>query len=206
MDRSPEPLESYFDSKFTSNPDPWNYEESWYEARKRAVLLAALPRALYDNAFEPGCANGFLSAELAQRCGHLLCADFSPRAVAIARARLRKFANVNVRRLVMPRDWPVGKFDLIVVSEFAYYLDIGECTVLAQHAASSLANLGVLASCHWRHGGELWMLNSARVHSIFTQAAEDDALHTVVHIEDTDFLLDVWTRDAQSVALREHNR
>jgi len=47
------------------------------------------------------------------------------------------------------------------------------------------------------------MLESAQVHGIFTQAAADASLHTVVQIEDADFLLDVWSRDALSVAQRE---
>ncbi|MEX3924989.1 SAM-dependent methyltransferase [Paraburkholderia sp. BR10936] len=203
MDRPPTSLASYFDSKFAANPDPWHYRDSWYEARKRALLLASLPRERYRMAFEPACAIGALSADLARRCEHLVCADFSPRAVAAAQERLAAFANVDVHALAMPRDWPAGQFDLIVMSEFAYYLNASDCTSLATLAASSLAGDGTLACCHWRHGGETWMLQSAQVHGIFAQAAADAALHAVVQIEDTDFLLDVWSRDRLSVARRE---
>lgn len=203
MDHPPESLARYFDDKFATDPDPWRYRHSWYEARKRAILLAALPHARYRNAFEPGCAIGALSAELAWRCERLLCADLASRAVAAAQARLATFKNVEVQTLAMPRDWPAGTFDLIVMSEFAYYLNAGDCTTLATLAASSLAVDGTLACCHWRHGGESWMLQSAHVHGIFAQAAANASLHGVVQIEDADFLLDVWSRDTRSVAHRE---
>lgn len=195
----------YFDEKFAVDADPWRYADSWYEARKRALLLAALPRGHYRRAFEPGCATGVLSAELARRCERLLCADFSPRAVAAAHARLASFAGVDVKRLAMPRDWPAGRFDLIVVSEFAYYLDARECGSLAALATSTLADEGTLACCHWRHGGETWMLKSAQVHGIFSQAAANASLNRVVQIDDADFLLDVWSCDTQTVAHREHD-
>ncbi|SDE32527.1 SAM-dependent methyltransferase [Paraburkholderia lycopersici] len=204
MDCPPVSLAGYFDDKFAANADPWRYRESWYEARKRALLLAALPRARYRGVFEPGCAIGALSAELARRCEHLLCADLAPRAVATARARLAAFPHADVQTLAMPHDWPAGRFDLIVVSEFAYYLNAADCTALAALAASSLETRGTLACCHWRHGGETWMLESAQVHGIFAQAAANALLHGVVQIEDADFLLDVWSRDALSVAHREH--
>ncbi|WP_322034129.1 SAM-dependent methyltransferase [Paraburkholderia sp. J76] len=203
MDLTPASLARYFDDKFAASPDPWRYRYSWYEARKRALLLASLPREHYRSGFEPACAIGALSADLACRCDHLLCGDFSPRAVEAAQARLASLTNVRVQTLTMPIDWPAGQFDLIVVSEFAYYLDAGDCTTLAMLAASSLAADGTLACCHWRHGGETWMLQSAEVHGIFARAASNALLHEVARIEDADFLLDVWSRDPLSVARRE---
>ena len=205
MERFPASRARYFDEKFAVDTDPWRYADSWYEARKRALLLAALPRDHYRSAFEPGCATGVLSAELARRCERLLCADFSARAVAATRARLASFAGVDVQRLAMPHDWPAGHFDLIVVSEFAYYLDARECGSLAAHATSTLADEGTLACCHWRHGGETWMLESAQVHGIFAQAAANASLNRVIEIDDADFLLDVWSGDTQSVARRERD-
>jgi LmbE family N-acetylglucosaminyl deacetylase len=38
--------------------DPWQTRTSWYEIRKRAVLLACLPHARYAHAAEPGCGTG----------------------------------------------------------------------------------------------------------------------------------------------------
>ena len=40
----------YFDGVYAAGPDPWGFTDRWYEERKRAVTLAALPdRALLVN-------------------------------------------------------------------------------------------------------------------------------------------------------------
>jgi hypothetical protein len=44
--------------------DPWD-TGSWYERRKRALMLAALPQERYGTALEPGCGTGELTVELA---------------------------------------------------------------------------------------------------------------------------------------------
>ena len=56
-----------FDRLFEASEDPWGFRTRWYEARKRSITLACLPEAHYQNAYEPGCANGELAAALAPR-------------------------------------------------------------------------------------------------------------------------------------------
>ena len=73
---------------YRDGADPWSFETSAYEARKRAVTLASLPHGRYRRAFEPGCSIGTLTEQLADRCDRLLAADVSERAVARNRARL----------------------------------------------------------------------------------------------------------------------
>jgi len=193
-----------FDAKFADRDDPWRTRSSWYEARKRALLLAALPRERYRRAFEPGCANGELSAALAPRCATLLSADFSPRAVALARQRLAPFPHARVETRAMPDDWPDGGFDLIVVSEFAYYLDApSRCAALARRACAALDRDGTLACCHWRHGADDMRIDAATVHACFAQAASAASLTLATHIDDADFLLDVWSAEPGSLARRE---
>ena len=181
----------YFDAKFAADDDPWRYRDSWYERRKRDLVLAALPRARYRRAFEPGCANGELSAQLAPRCGRLLSADFAPAALVLAQRRVAGYPHVSVERRAMPHDWPTGRFDLIVISEFAYYLNREQCAALADMACASLEAGGTLLCCHWRHGGEAWMLDPADVHACFDAHRE---LRAQTCVKDRDFLLDVWTR------------
>jgi len=194
---------SYFDAKFAADDDPWRYRDSGYERRKRELVLAALPRAHYRRAFEPGCANGELSAQLAPRCDRLLIADFAPTALALAQRRVAHHAHVRVERRAMPDDWPPGRFDLIVVSEFAYYLSREQCTALADAACASLDTGGTVLCCHWRHGGEAWMLDPADVHARFDAHRE---LRAQTRIVDRDFLLDVWTRDEPVPAARPERR
>ena len=66
---------AHFEALFTSSNDPWGFRTRWYEARKRSLTLACLPHQRYASGFEPGCANGELSAVLAERCDHLLVCD-----------------------------------------------------------------------------------------------------------------------------------
>jgi len=182
----------YFDAKFAADDDPWRYRDSWYERRKRDLVLAALPRERYRRAFEPGCANGELSARLAPRCEQLLSADFAPAALALARRRVARYPQVRVERRAMPDDWPAGRFDLIVISEFAYYLSGAQCAALAGAACASLDAGGTLLGCHWRHGGEAWMLDARDVRACFDAQA---GLRAQTRIDDRDFLLDVWIRE-----------
>ena len=69
---------AYFDEMYRSDPDPWQFESSWYEERKYALTVAALPDRRYRSAFEPGCSVGVLSSLLAERCDHLLATDIVP--------------------------------------------------------------------------------------------------------------------------------
>jgi len=80
--------EQHFEALFAARPDPWGSDILWYEQRKRAALLASLPRVRFVRAYEPACGNGALTEALAPRCDHLLASDSSPSAVALARARV----------------------------------------------------------------------------------------------------------------------
>ena len=116
----------YFESLYAASEDPYAVQTRWYEARKRALLLAALPQARYRSAFEPGCGIGELTLALAPRCDRLLASDFSARAVATARQRTAGLGQVEVQRQTLPDDWPLepgaDRFDLIVLSELGYFL------------------------------------------------------------------------------------
>lgn len=191
---------SYFDAMYARSEDPWSFRSRWYEKRKRALLLASLPRARFRLAFEPGCSNGELTAELAQRCQRVLATDSSALAVELAQRRNRAHANVVAQRGSILEDWPTQKPDLIVLSEVAYYLDAATVRRIAQQAMASLADDGVVVACHWRHPVPDYPLGGDAVHGLLAESLRLDRLCS--HIE-ADFLLDVWTVDARSVARRE---
>src|SRR5258708_3601429 len=115
-------LIQYFHELYERGDDPWKLRGGWYEQRKRSLTLALLPRPRYSNAFEPGCANGELTAELAARCDALLAADLNETAVRLARERVAGMPQVRVEQRTVPGEWPTGAgpFDLIVISELAY--------------------------------------------------------------------------------------
>ena len=140
---------SYFEDMYRSDPDPWGFASEWSEARKYALTLAALPRARYHRAFEPGCSIGVLSEQLAGRADELIAADASPSPLESARRRLGRTPGVSVRLMSVPEEWPPGRFDLIVLSEIGYYFDRPRLEAILQRLASSLSEDGELVSCHW---------------------------------------------------------
>lgn len=190
----------YFDQLFADNDDPWAFRQRWYERRKRALTLAMLTRPRYASIFEPGCANGELSAELAPRCDRLLCCDTASAAVALARGRLLGFAHAQVQQSRLPEQWPQGQFELIVLSELCYYLDADDLGALIDRALTSLAPNGQVLACHWRPPIDGCPQTAEQVHALLHERL---AMPLVTRHHEHDFLLDLWSRDATSVATLE---
>jgi SAM-dependent methyltransferase len=191
---------AFFDDMFRHDADPWRFKTRWYETRKRALTLACLPFPRYTSGFEPGCANGELSADLATRCDRLLVSDGSELAVQAARARLNQFANVEVRKLWLPEEWPEEAFDLIVISELAYYFSADQLNAVADCVLRSLTPTGTVVACHWRHQIQGCKLRGDDVHDTLLKSMAIP--HLITHAE-LDFRLDVWSKDARSVAQLE---
>lgn len=191
----------YFDALYAASDDPYASRQRWYEARKRAVLLAALPQARFRRAYEPGCGIGELTLALAPRCDALLASDFTAQAVALARERTAALPHVQVARHTLPADWPhdAGGFDLIVLSEVGYFLQRSDMQRVAECCALSLEDGGTLVACDWRPDFAQRSLATKDVHGIL---AELGLARLVLHEED-DFVLQLWSRDARSVAQRE---
>ncbi|MDP9897849.1 class I SAM-dependent methyltransferase [Variovorax ginsengisoli] len=190
----------YFDGLYGDSADPYGLRTRWYEQRKRAAVMAALPHQRYGHVYEPGCGVGELTVELAARCDHLLASDFSEKALALARDRTAHLPHVQLARHTLPDDWPVGEqpFDLVVVSEMGYFLDAGAMVRLAALAEASLASDGVIVACDWRHDFQARALSTDAVHGAF---AATGLARIVLHSE-RDFLLQVWARDPRSVGQR----
>jgi SAM-dependent methyltransferase len=187
----------YFEAMFAGNDDPWSFRSRWYEARKRAMTLASLPRPRYGHAYEPGCAIGELSGQLATRCDRLLVSDGTPRAVDLARDRLGGIAHVEVIQAWVPDDWPTEAFDLIVISELGYFLTPDALDDLIGKVRGSLQPGGTVLACHWRRPIEGFSLCGDDVQSRIGHRLGLPSLSRVV---DSDFLLEVWCEDARSVA------
>ena len=188
---------AYFEAMFAGNDDPWSFRSRWYETRKRAITLASLPHATYCNAFEPGCANGELSADLAARCNHLLSCDGTSRAVDIARQRVGGMANVKVIQAWVPDEWPQQAFDLVVISELGYFLSPDALEKLIQKVRGSLQPGATVLACHWRQQIKGCALNGDEVQR---RIGHGLGMPSLTRVADPDFLLEVWCDDAQSVA------
>jgi len=191
---------SYFEQLFAGNDDPWAFRTRWYEKRKREVLLTSLPRQHYARIFEPACANGELSAGLAERTASLVCQDRDNTAVHLARERLRPWHHAHVEKGCLPQDWPSGEFDLIVLSEIGYYLDPRQWLEVLQRARASLSSDGALLLCHWLHPIEGCPQTGQQAHELL---AAHLTLHRQLRHEEADFLLEYWCVTPQIIDLDE---
>lgn len=133
---------AYFETLYTRDPDPWNFETSAYEAEKYAATVAALDRPTFASAAEIGCSIGVLTAMLAPRCEALIGVDFAETALTRARARCASLAHVRFALMRVPAAWPNGTFDLIVLSEILYFLDATDIVAVAARVLSTLRPQG----------------------------------------------------------------
>jgi SAM-dependent methyltransferase len=195
-----------FQQMYQQDGDPWKVRQRWYEQRKRDIVLASLPDQRYGRAFEPACGNGQLTAALAQRAEHLMASDMSPEAVRLTRQHLRHeladdASHVTLACQTMPLEWPLdASFDLIVISEMLYYLREADLALLVRRCIASLTPGGALLLCHWRRPFHDRLIDTDAAHALFD---ESPALHHLSRHAEDDFLLDVWSCNAASVAQRE---
>lgn len=188
---------------YDAHPDPWRIGEGFYEHRKRQILLGCLPEPRYASCFEPACGNGDLSVLLAERCDRLLAGDIAAPAVERAAARLAGHSGVQVRRLTVPVDWPAERFDLIVLSEFGYYLSWRDWQEVVSRTAASLTGQWTVIACHWLPDFTERMNGTEELHAEL--AARLPGRH-VLQLRDEVFWLDVFTGRPESVAAREGRR
>lgn len=190
----------YFDRLFAEHDDPWAFRQRWYEQRKRDLIMASLPHQQYQRSLEVGCANGELSLALAERSSDFLGMDLCQRAVELARDRLAGCTHARIEQGDVPRDWPQGCFDLIVLSEVGYYLTPGHWAHVVQHAERSLHANGVLLACHWLQPIQGCPMQGDQVHQLLHR--ELSLPHLLLH-QERDFVLEIWTADASVPDLQE---
>jgi LmbE family N-acetylglucosaminyl deacetylase len=182
-----------FDELYTAGDgDPWGTRSSWYERRKRAVLLACLPRERYRHVAEPGCGLGELTRELAGRCDRLHASDYSAPAVAAARDAVAGTPGVVVERAALPDPaaLPDG-LDLAVVSEVLYYLSPEDVRATVHRLADALVPGGDVVLAHWRGWPAEAPRDAAATHA---DLLDDPRFVTLVEHVDAEFLLHLARR------------
>ena len=191
---------AYFDALYSVSDDPWEMGTRLYEHRKRALLLATLPRQRYARAFEPGCGNGLFTEQLAGRCAQLVATDVSERAVSACQDRLKAHSHVHVTQGGLPRDIPAGKFDLIVVGELGYYFDAPAWVRVAHRLRQCLTDDGTMMACHWKAPFDARRSDTAFVHDALRTSG---GLHQQSLHDEPDFVIEVWTCGELSLAGQE---
>ena len=160
-----------------------------------------LPRRRYGDAFEPGCSVGVLTGMLAGRCDRLLSCDIAPAAVKAAAEHTANLPNVTVEHRAIPRDWPPGQFDLIVLSEFLYYYAGADLDDVLDLAVAALRPSGTLLAVHWRHPVAEYPRSGDEVHAALGERA---GLARLAGHTEPDFLAEVYIRgDGEPVSVAQ---
>lgn len=140
---------AFFDALYARDPDPWRFATSDYEAAKYAATVAAVGGRRYQAGLEVGCSIGVLSAQLAPLCARFLGLDISEQPLAAARARCAGIPSAHFRCGRVPADWPEGGFDLVILSEVLYFLDVEEIRATAARVRGSLLPGGRVLLVNW---------------------------------------------------------
>lgn len=187
-----------FDRLYAVDTDPWRVGSSPYEQRKLGVVLACLLQPRYSAAWAPACGTGHLARGLADRADRVLATDLSPRAVDLASAVCRGRQNIQLAAHRLPDAPPdswLGRADLIVLSEFFYYLQdrerIDTLTMLDAVAAGGCEVVAV----HWRHVPDDAWLSGAAAQQEIVDRLSAFGWDRRMHHEDHDFVVDTLLRD-----------
>ena len=98
--------------------------------------------------------------------------------------------HVAFEHSAIPEAWPNGSFDLVVLSEIAYYFDAEALADIAVLVAGSTMPGGTLVAVHWR-GATNYPLTGDDAHRILASSPD---LESLSHHLEQDFVLDVWRR------------
>jgi trans-aconitate methyltransferase len=144
---------------------PAHYAPSSYELDRNQAAIESLRRAGYSDGFEPGCALGELTAQLARVCDRLLATDAAAPALQQARRRCAAFNHVVIQCVDLSAYQPAGPFDLIVLNEIGCF-----------HRPAELIRIGMALAAALASGGELMAVHGIDRHD----ALHGDAVHSLL--------------------------
>ena len=177
------PFDTMLDDDVT---DPWRLDESEYEKRRLALTLACLGRPHYQHVLEIGCATGQLAAQLRGRADNVIGMDVSEKALGVARGRTDA---VEWLLGAAPADIPDLEFDLIVLSEVAYFLDGPELLATLRTVRRRLRTHGEILIATWSAPTENIPLDGPTAQD---QAAALFDLPLRARYHDADLTIQVW--------------
>ncbi len=186
--------QEYFEELYGRSEDPWEFATSEYEKRKYGRTLAALEGRHFGRALEAGCSIGVFTAMLAPYCDELFAVDTSERAVELARERLLDAPHVRVERHTLPEEAPEGPFDLIVASEFLYYLTEDLMLATLRRFEEELAPGGSLLAVHMRKKIDIYPLQGDAVHELLNRHTH---LTNVLAVTEPEYRLDLFRDTGQ---------
>jgi cyclopropane fatty-acyl-phospholipid synthase-like methyltransferase len=197
--------DAYFDRMYAASADPWHLANSWYERRKHQLTVAMLPYQRYRHALEPGCSIGTLTELLTKSCDHVTATDVATAALDAADRRLREAGlrqRVTLLHRSLDQPWPPGGFDLVVLSDVAYYLQSATLRAVLDRECAKLARGATVIAAHWRRPVHDNPISGDHANDIIGATT---GLHTIATYRDADLVIEMFdTASAASVAARNH--
>ncbi|MCX8526413.1 class I SAM-dependent methyltransferase [Chryseobacterium formosus] len=183
----------YFKEVYDANEDPWNFETSEYEAAKYATTIAALPKDHYENVLEIGCSIGVLTQLLAQKSTHLLATDISQKALDLAAKRCIDLKNVSFKLLNFQNEFPDDLYDLVMISEVAYYLSPTDWKSAVLSLFDRLKSNGNIVLVHWLPEVHDYPQTGDEVHQSFEKLMQEK-MTNVLSNRAENYRIDVWEK------------
>lgn len=181
----------FFEKKYRTNSDPWNFSSSSYELNRYDEIMRVLDNRTFNHGFEPGCSVGILTERLAKQCRRLFAMDISPTAVAMARRRCERYPNATIVEGALPDDLPRETFDLIVFSEIGYYFERDILAGIRDVLTDRLTKQGVFVGVHWLGRSADHLLTGDEVHEILRS---NNSFRMTASQRHDGFLLESWDR------------
>ena len=183
----------YFTQIYAAKDDPWNFESSPYEAQKYNATIDALCNNHYRKALEIGCSIGVLTNMLAEKCLHLLATDIAEKALDFAKIRCGDLKNVTFKKLSFPHEVPDDRFDLIIISEVAYYLSEEDWKFAIHKLYDMLPENGEIVLVHWLPKVPDYPQTGDEVHLSFKKEMESK-MKNIFKTRTDKYRIDVWRK------------
>ncbi len=151
---------------YANSDDPWAFATRAYEQEKFQATRDALRRSSYAAALEIGCGNGELARYIAPFCKAYLGMDAVEKALHAAR---EKNPDAHFIKGYYPCALPLGRYDLIVLSEFLYFLDAPDIVGLATQIARNWPRAEII--CVTYLGDTAHRLSGQQALDIFIEAS-----------------------------------
>jgi hypothetical protein len=182
---------AFFEAKYRSESDPWNFLQSPYECARYDAILNALRGYHYHRAFEPGCSIGVLTIRLANICDEIEASDVSHTAVRETRKRCENLSNVRIRCCSLSEQQDFGRFDLLVLSEIGYYFRAPEWRRISERCVATMNSGSTLLAAHWLGNSRDHQMSGDKVHEILASNTKLLLDHSERH---EFFRIDRWIR------------
>ncbi len=171
----------FFEDKYRTSDDPWNFASSAYEQRRYDAIIGALEGRRYARALEPGCSVGVLTERLAQICDRVHATDFSPSAVERARARCAHLPNVVISCEPLTASSAFNGYDLVILSEIGYYFGKREWQCVVESLVRATEPGTVVLASHWLGKSGDHRISGDCVHEVLVAEPELTCEHSERH-------------------------